>query len=44
MAPDATRAGLDQVHSWVATHQRLVIATIAATVGVYLIAVGSSNV
>jgi hypothetical protein len=43
IAPDATRARLDQLNKWISTHQRLVITTLAVIVGVYLILVGLSK-
>jgi Sap, sulfolipid-1-addressing protein len=43
IAPDATRARLDQLNKWISTHQRLVITTVAVIVGVYLILVGFSK-
>ena len=42
IAPDATRARLDQLNEWIGIHQRLVITTVAVIVGVYLILVGES--
>jgi hypothetical protein len=43
VAPDATRARIEQLYSWVTTHQRLVITTLAGIVGVYLVVVGISK-
>jgi len=43
IAPEATRTRLDQLYQWVSTHQRVVIATLAGIVGVYLLAVGISK-
>ena len=43
IAPDATRARLEQLYKWVSTHQRVVVATLAAVVGAYLLAVGISK-
>jgi hypothetical protein len=43
IAPDATRARLEQTYQWVTTHQRLVITTLATIVGVYLLIVGISK-
>jgi hypothetical protein len=43
IAPDATRARVDQLYQWVTTHQRLVITTLSVIVGVYLILIGISK-
>jgi hypothetical protein len=43
IAPEATRTRIDQLNSWVSTHQRIVIATVAGIVGVYLLIVGISK-
>ena len=43
IAPDATRARLDQLYEWVTTDQRLVIPTLAGIVGVYLPIMGISK-
>jgi len=43
IAPDATRARIDQLYSWVTTHQRVVITTVSGVVGVYLILIGISK-
>jgi hypothetical protein len=43
IAPEATRARVDQLYEWVSTHQRLVVTVLASLVGVYLIVVGISK-
>jgi len=43
IAPDATRARIDQLYNWVSTHQRLVVTVLASLVGIYLIVVGISK-
>jgi hypothetical protein len=43
VAPDATRARIDQLYGWVTTHQRTVITILAGIVGVYLVVVGISK-
>ena len=43
IAPEATRARIDQLYKWVSTHQRLVVTVLAILVGVYLIVVGISK-
>ena len=43
VAPDATRARVDQAYVWVSTHQRVVIAALTSIVGAYLIVVGVSK-
>jgi hypothetical protein len=43
VAPEATRARVDQLYTWVSTHQRLVVTVVASVVGVYLITLGISN-
>ena len=43
VAPEATRARVDQLCTWVSTHQRLVVTILASVVGVYLTAIGISK-
>jgi len=43
VAPEATRARVDQLYTWVSTHQRLVVTILASVVGVYLTAIGISK-
>jgi Sap, sulfolipid-1-addressing protein len=43
VAPDATRARVDQLYDWMNTHHRLVLTALAAVVGVYLVIVGISK-
>jgi Sap, sulfolipid-1-addressing protein len=43
VAPEATRTRVDQLQGWVSTNQRIVIATLAGIVGVYLLIVGISK-
>lgn len=43
IAPEATRARIDQLYTWISTHQRLVVTILASLVGIYLITVGISK-
>jgi len=43
VAPQATRARLNQLYAWTSTHQRLVVTILASIVGVYLILRGISE-
>jgi hypothetical protein len=43
IAPDATRARVDQFYAWVTSHQRVVITALATIVGVYLVVIGISK-
>jgi hypothetical protein len=43
VAPEATRARLDQFYTWISTHQRIVVTILAGIVGAYLIVVGISK-
>jgi Sap, sulfolipid-1-addressing protein len=43
IAPEATRARLDQLYTSISTHHRLVVTILASIVGVYLIVVGISK-
>ena len=43
VAPEATRARVDQLYAWVSTHQRLVVTILASIAGVYLILIGISK-
>ena len=43
VAPEATRARIDQLYSWVSSHQRLVVTALASVVGVYLMVRGVSK-
>ena len=43
MAPDATRARVDQLYAWVSNNQRAVITALTTIVGVYLILIGISK-
>jgi Sap-like sulfolipid-1-addressing protein len=43
LAREATRARLDQLHTWISSHQRIVATILAGIVGVYLIVVGISK-
>lgn len=40
VAPNATRARVDEFYAWVGAHQRLVIATLAGGIGTYLLILG----
>jgi hypothetical protein len=42
-APEATRTRLDQLYDWMNAHHRLVVATLAGVVGVYLLLIGISK-
>jgi hypothetical protein len=43
IAPEATRARVEQLHPWIDAHGRPVTATIAGVLGAYLVIVGVSN-
>jgi hypothetical protein len=43
LAPEATRARLDQLYNWISTHHRLVVTMVTGVVGVYLVVVGVSK-
>jgi len=43
LAPDATRARVDQLYAWVSNNQRVVITALTTIVGVYLILIGISK-
>jgi hypothetical protein len=43
IAPEATRARLDQLYAWISTHQRLVVTILASMVGIYLVLIGISK-
>jgi hypothetical protein len=43
IAPDATRARVDQFYAWVTSHQRVVITALTTIVGVYLVLMGISK-
>ena len=43
IAPEATRARINELYAWVSTHQRLVVTILASLVGAYLIVVGISK-
>ena len=43
LAPEATRARLDQFYTWISTHQRIVVTILAGIVGIYLIVLGISK-
>jgi Sap, sulfolipid-1-addressing protein len=43
VAPDATRARVNQLYEWANTHHRVVLATLAGVVGVYLLVIGISK-
>jgi Sap, sulfolipid-1-addressing protein len=43
LAPEATRARLDQLYGWISSHQRFVVTALAAVVGAYLVVVGISK-
>jgi hypothetical protein len=43
IAPEATRARLNQLYRWISTHQRLVVTVLASVVGVYLVLTGISK-
>jgi hypothetical protein len=43
LAPEATRARLDQLYTWISTHHRLVVTLLTGLVGVYLVVVGVSK-
>jgi Sap, sulfolipid-1-addressing protein len=43
IAPEATRARVDQLYDWMNTHHRVIVTALAAVVGVYLIVVGISK-
>ena len=42
-APEATRKRVDQLYDWMNAHHRLVVATLAGVVGIYLLVIGISN-
>jgi hypothetical protein len=44
IAPDSTRARVDQVYRWISAHQRLIITALAAIAGTYLILIGLSKI
>jgi hypothetical protein len=43
IAPEATRARIDQLYTWISTHQRLVVTMLTSIIGVYLIFKGFSK-
>jgi hypothetical protein len=43
LAPEPTRARLDQLNTWISTHHRLVVTVLTGVVGVYLVVVGISK-
>jgi Sap, sulfolipid-1-addressing protein len=43
IAPEATRARVDQLYDWMNTHHRVIVTALAAVVGVYLLVVGISK-
>jgi hypothetical protein len=43
IAPDATRAGVERLYTWMKTHHRLVVAVIAGAVGVFFVGLGISH-
>jgi hypothetical protein len=43
IAPDQTRARVDQLSTWANSHKRLVVTTVASIVGCYLILIGISK-
>jgi hypothetical protein len=43
LAPEATRARVDQLYAWISSHQRIVGTILAGIVGIYLIVVGISK-
>ena len=43
IAPDATRARVKQLYTWVGAHQRLVMTLLTSLVGIYLILIGISK-
>ena len=43
IAPDATRSRVEQLYSWVSSHQRVVVTALAGIVGIYLVLIGISK-
>jgi len=43
IAPDTTRSRIAKISTWVSSHQRMVITTLAGVVGIYLVIVGISK-
>jgi len=43
IVPEATRARVEQTYAWTRTHQRVLVAALAAAAGCYLLIVGISN-
>ena len=43
IAPDATRTRIQQLYTWVSSHQRLAVTVLAGAVGTYLVIVGVSK-
>jgi hypothetical protein len=43
VAPDATRTRIEQLYTWVSTHQRLILTVLTGVVGIYLVIVGVSK-
>jgi len=41
--PEVTRRRIEELYSWVSTHQRIVVTVLAGVVGIYLLAVGISK-
>jgi hypothetical protein len=44
IAPDSTRARVDQTYRWISAHQRLIITALATIAGAYLILIGLSKI
>jgi hypothetical protein len=43
IAPEATRTRIEQLYTWVGSHQRLVLTALTGVVGIYLVIVGISK-
>jgi hypothetical protein len=43
VAPEATRTRIEQLYTWVSTHQRLILTVLTGVVGIYLVIVGVSK-
>jgi hypothetical protein len=43
IAPEATRTRIEQLYTWVSSHQRLVLTLLTGAVGIYLVIVGVSK-
>ena len=43
VAPDATQSLVERMYTWMITHQRVVVAALAAVAGVYLVTIGATK-